>query len=79
MIYFDEPRCRGLSVLVERVRSLKQDGYHVIVESTTETCSIVKLRHHNGNRVLLKLDYQDGFLSQFTNNILRYHQKVCEP
>lgn len=68
---------KGLAALSERVQGFLQDGYHILINFKDERICLVKLRHHNGNRILLKIDFESGELSQFTNNVRCYHQKVC--
>lgn len=68
---------KGLAALSERVQGFLSDGYHVLINYKDDHTCLVKLRHHNGNRILLKLDFESGYLSQLTNNIRNYHQKVC--
>lgn len=68
---------KGLAALNERVQGFLNDGYHIIINYKDDVLCLVKLRHHNGNRITLKLDMVSGELSQLTNNIRNYHQKVC--
>lgn len=68
---------KGLAAFNERVQGLLSDGYHILIEHKDDTICLTKLRHHNGNRIILKLDYKSGILSQHTNNIQCYHHKVC--
>lgn len=70
-------KLKGLAALNERVQGFLQDGYHILINFKDDRLCLVKLRHHNGNRIILKLDYQSGELSQLTNNVKCYHQKVC--
>lgn len=67
---------KGLAALNERLQGFLQDGYHVIISYKDETLCLVKLRHHNGNRITIKLDIPSGELSQLTNHIKVFHQKV---
>lgn len=68
---------KGLAALNQRVQDLLKDGYHIIVQFHDEQLCLVKLRHHNGNRIVLKLDYRSGYLSQLTNSVRCYNHKVC--
>lgn len=72
----DNRKLKCLAAFIERQQGLLQDGYHVLVNYTSDTLCMTKLRHHNGNRITLKLDMMDGILSQRTNNIENYRQKV---
>lgn len=76
MTDFDRKQ-KGLAALNERLQGFLQDGFHVIVSYKDEQLCLVKLRHHNGNRISLKLDIPNGELSQFTNNIKVFNQKMC--
>lgn len=70
-------KLKGLCALNERTQGLLKDGYHIIINYKDDVVCLVKLRHHNGNRIVLKLDYESGYLSQLTNNVKNYHNKVC--
>lgn len=68
---------KGLAALNERLQGFLEDGYHIIINYKDDGLCLVKLRHHNGNRIIIKLDRQSGILSQLTNNIEVFNQKVC--
>lgn len=68
---------KGLAALNERVQGFLQDGYHILINYKDNNLCLVKLRHHNGNRIIVKYDFRNGELSQLTNNIKCYSQKVC--
>lgn len=70
-------KLKGLCALNERVQSLLNDGYHILFHYKSDDLQMVKLRHHNGNRIVLKLTFSDGILSQRTNHIPTFHAKVC--
>lgn len=70
-------KLKGLAALNERVQGFIQDGYHVLINYKDDVVCLVKLRHHNGNRIVVKLDHRSGELSQYTNNIRNYSHKVC--
>lgn len=70
-------KLKGLVALNERVQGFLEDGYHILINFNDDGVCLVKLRHHNGNRIVLKLEYQSGILSQLTNNVKCFHQKVC--
>lgn len=71
----DKLKC--LAALAERVQGFLDDGYHIIVNYKSDDLCLVKLRHHNGNRIQLTLRINDGTLEQTTNNIKNYTRKVC--
>lgn len=60
-----------------RVLDLLEDGYHIYLEFRNEDFRMVKMRHHNGNDIIVKLNHHDGILSQRTNGkeVARY--AVC--
>lgn len=64
------------AAFMERLHGLLEDGFHTNVSYTCKEFTMYKLRHHNGNRVTLKLDYRNGELSQFTNNINVFTKKM---
>lgn len=68
---------KALNALAERVQGLLKDGYHIMVKYQDESLCLIKLRHHNGNRITLKLYITSGELSQLTNHIPVFSQKVC--
>lgn len=70
-------KMKGLALLNNRVQDLLQDGYHVIINYKSDDLCLVKLRHHNGNRIVVKYNAVDGILSQHTNNIEVFHHEVC--
>lgn len=70
-------KLKGLAALNERVQGFLIDGYHILINYKDKNLCLVKLRHHNGNRIILKLDFHNGELSQHTNNIKNFNQKVC--
>lgn len=70
-------KLKGLCALNERVQSLLEDGYHILFHYKADDLELVKLRHHNGNRIVLKLTFCDGILSQRTNQVPTFHAKVC--
>lgn len=70
-------KMKALAALNERVQGFLNDGYHVIIDYNDDTLRFVKLRHHNGNRIVVKLDITNGILSQYTNHIRNYEEKVC--
>lgn len=68
---------RGVAIFEMRLQYLLDDGYHISHRYEDEQLFLVKLRHHNGNRIILKLTFPDGILSQFTNHVKKYADKVC--
>lgn len=68
---------KGLAALIQRVQGFIQDGYNILIAYKDERIGLVKLKHHNGNRIVVKIDFESGILSQLTNNVRNYHHKVC--
>lgn len=71
-----ERKLKGLAALQERVQGFLGDGYHILIDYKDDAVCLVKLRHHNGNRIVVKIDYRNGELSQYTNNVRNYTHKV---
>lgn len=67
---------KGLALFSQRVQALLSDGYHVVVKYEDDDLCIAKLRHHNGNHIILKFNVGEGIISQFTNHIQTYRYKV---
>lgn len=66
-----------LTAFQTRLLDLLADGYHVQVKFEDNSLLLAKLRHHNGNRIVLKLSLKDAVLSQLTNHVEVYRQTVC--
>ena len=73
LIYY---KLRGLELLNQRVQDLLADGYHIVINYKDNSLCLVKLRHHNGNRITLTFHILDGTITQRTNNIQVYSHKV---
>lgn len=58
----------------ERVSSLLNDGYHIMFRSSgvANTLWLASLRHHNGNRVIIKAYPYENRLVQTTNHIVTH-------
>lgn len=61
-------------VFNERVLSLVNDGYHIMFRSLDVANSLwfASLRHHNGNRVIIKAYPYENRLVQTTNYIVTH-------
>ena len=77
MIKYNDTQLKGLAIYQGRLQDLLNDGYHVIVSFNDNRIVLNKLRHHNGNRIVLKLTFDDGRISQTTNQVPVYSEKVC--
>lgn len=67
---------KGLSILYQRMEDLKKDGYDIIANYQDNNLCLIKLRHRNGNRITLKYSAKDGIVSQSTNNIQNFCDKM---
>lgn len=67
---------KGLSILYQRVEDLKKDGYDIITNYQDNNLCIIKLRHRNGKRITLKYSAENGIVSQSTNNVQNFSNKV---
>lgn len=67
---------KGLSILYQRMEDLKKDGYDIIANYQDNNLCLIKLRHRNGKRITLKYSAKDGVLSQSTNNVQNFSDKV---
>ncbi len=67
---------KGLALFSQRVQDLLADGYHVVVKYEHDDLYLIKLRHHNGNKITLKFNVKQGIISQLTNYIQNYRYKV---
>lgn len=68
---------KALAAFNERVQGLLDDGYHKIIDYDSSDLAMVKLRHHNGNRIIIRLYKNECRIIQHTNNVLNYTCKVC--
>lgn len=67
---------KGLSILYQRMEDLKKDGYDIVANYQDNNLFLVKLRHRNGKRITLKYSAENGIVSQSTNNIQNFSNKV---
>lgn len=72
----ERTKLEGLAIYYGRLQDLINDGYHVVVAYNDQRLVLNKLRHHNGNKIVLKLTFDDGRISQLTNHIQVYSEKV---
>lgn len=64
-------------IFAERVKSLREDGYRINVESYMPNLWFVKLRHaSNGNRIILRCHPSDGLIEQERNHILCHTERI---
>lgn len=55
------------------------EGYSVMFEHTDFVGVFAKLRHKNGNIVIITCDYDKRTITQKTNGKVVHSEKVCEP
>ena len=72
----NDTNIKGLSILYQRMEDLKKDGYDIVANYQDNNLFLVKLRHRNGKRITLKYSAEDGIVSQSTNNIQNFSNKV---
>lgn len=72
----NDTNLKGLSILCQRMEDLKKDGYDIVTNYQDNNLFLVKLRHRNGKRITLKYSAEDGIVSQSTNNIQNFSNKV---
>lgn len=72
----NDTNLKGLSILYQRVEDLKKDGYDIVTNYQDNNLFLVKLKHRNGKRITLKYSAEDEIVSQSTNNIQNYSNKV---
>lgn len=75
----DKNQFKTLAAYNDRLQGFLQDGYHIIVTYNDDTLVMAKLRHHNGNRITLKLYVRQGRIVQYTNNVTILDQTLCKP
>lgn len=66
-----------LFALQQRVNDLKRDGYWEMFRAEGYHTYVVKLRHRNGNIVILSLNDLNNTLEQRTNGKCVRKDKVC--
>lgn len=71
-----DAQLKALVALNDRVQGLLEDGFHVLVNYKDQNLCLVKLIHHNGKRITVKLDRKSGELSQYSNNVLVFFAKM---
>lgn len=72
----NDTNLKGLSILYQRMEDLKKDGYDIVANYQDNYLCLVKLRHQNGKRITLKYSSKDGVVSQSTNNVQNFSDKV---
>lgn len=76
MIQFDS-KMKCLVALSERIQGFLDDGYQTMFDYHSNDMVYWKLRHRNGNIIVIKLNLVDGILTQCTNGHQTHHEKVC--
>lgn len=63
----------------QRRDDLLSEGYAIMFEHTDFVGVFTKLRHRNGNIVIITCDYERRTITQKTNGKVVHSEKVCEP
>lgn len=72
----NDTNLKGLSILYQRMEDLQKDGYDIVTNYQDNNLFLVKLRHRNGKRITLKYSAEDGIVSQSTNNVQNFSDKM---
>lgn len=71
--YFDKKLILLQQDYVERLRSLVDDGYYIVSNTSLPESSVAKLKHKSNRRVIiLTADYRGRALRQTTNGYLKH-------
>lgn len=62
----------------QRRDDLLSEGYAIMFEHTDFVGVFTKLRHRNGNIVIITCDYDKRTITQKTNGKVVHTEKVCE-
>lgn len=62
----------------QRRDDLLSEGYAIMFEHTDFVGVFTKLRHRNGNIVIITCDYERRTITQKTNGRIVHTEKVCE-
>ena len=63
----------------QRRDDLLSEGYAIMFEHTDKFGVFAKLRHRNGNIVIITCDYERRTITQKSNGKVVHSEKVCEP
>lgn len=63
----------------QRRDDLLSEGYTMIFEHTDFVGVFSKLRHRNGNIVIITCDYERRTITQKTNGKIVHSETMCEP
>ena len=76
MVNFDS-KMKCLVALSERIQGFLDDGYQTMFDYHDNDMVYWKLRHRNGNIIVIKLNMINGILTQCTNGNRTHSEKVC--
>ena len=62
----------------QRRDDLISEGYNILFEHTDFVGVFTKMRHRNGNIVIITCDYDKRTITQKTNGRIVHTEKVCE-
>lgn len=63
----------------QRRNDLLSEGYTIMFEHTDFVGVFSKLRHRNGNIVIITCDYERRTITQKTNGKIVHSETMCEP
>ena len=63
----------------QRRDDLLSEGYNILFEHTDFVGVFTKLRHRNGNIVVITCDYERRTITQKTNGKVVHTETLCEP
>ena len=63
----------------QRRDDLISEGYNVLFEHTDFVGVFTKLRHRNGNIVIITCDYERRTITQKTNGKVVHTETLCQP
>lgn len=62
-----------------RLKDLLSEGYNLMFDRYDEFGAFAKLRHRNGNIIILTCDYGTRTIKQKSNGEEVHTEKVCQP
>ena len=63
----------------QRREGLISEGYNILFEHTDFVGVFTKMRHRNGNIVIITCDYERRTITQKTNGKVVHSETLCQP
>ena len=63
----------------QRRDDLISEGYNILFEHTDQFGVFTKMRHRNGNIVIITCDYERRTITQKTNGKVVHSETMCQP